>query len=227
MRLLESGRVLSRATGQTVASGLLHAAVIGSAVYATAGAASGVHSRIRDTAMVYLPPPPPRVATPAPPVGAPMTEAPPKGFQMVPVVLNIPTSIPPVDLTVPFNRNDWSGVGAPGGRHNGTPRADSSQPDAPLVASEVDEAVTAVFIPAPHYPPALRAAAIEGEVVVVYVVDTTGRVEPASWQVIRASHDGFRESAREAIQAGRFTPARARGRPVRQMVQQIVRFEVH
>ena len=55
MRLLESGKIRSRATLQTTASGLLHAAVIGSAVYATAGAAPGVQGTLRDTSMVYLP----------------------------------------------------------------------------------------------------------------------------------------------------------------------------
>lgn len=72
----------------------------------------------------------------------------------------------------------------------------------------------------------LREARIEGEVVARYVVDTTGRVEPASWVVVRASHDGFRQPAREAILAGRFTPARTRGRVVRQLVQQTIRLTV-
>src|SRR5688572_17077393 len=96
MRLLESGKIRSRATLQTVASGLLHAFVIASALYATAGAAPGVPGKLRDTSMVYLPPPPPRVSTPTPPVDVPVADAPPRGFQVVPPVLDIPTSIPPV-----------------------------------------------------------------------------------------------------------------------------------
>jgi TonB family protein len=225
MRLLESGKRRGHAALQTAASGMLHVAVIGAALYATAGAAPGIPGRLRDTAMVYLPPPSPRVSVPTPPVVAPAAIGPPRGFQTVPLVLDIPTRIPPMDLTVPFNRDDWSGVGKPGGQV-GTPPADSSHSDAPLVVNEVDEAVTTLFIPAPRYPPALRAAAIEGEVVVVYVVDTTGRVEPASWQVLKASHDGFPEAAREAILAGTFTPARVAGRPVRQLVQQTIRFAI-
>jgi protein TonB len=154
-------------------------------------------------------------------------DAPPKGFRVVPVVLDMPTSIPPVDLSIPFNRDDWKGVGEPGGRHDGTPHPDSTARfDETFVAAEVDEAVAAVLIPAPHYPPVLRAAAIEGEVQAQYVVDTTGRVEHASWKVLKASHDGFREAAREAILAGRFKPARVGGRPVRQLVQQVVRFAI-
>jgi len=224
MRLLESGKVRGRATTQTVASTLLHAAVIGAAVYATAGADAGAPREIRDTAIVFLPPPQPRAATP-PAVAPSIADAPVQGFQLVPPVLDIPTSIPPVDLTTPFSKDDWSGRGEPGGRHDGDAVVDTSAGLPPVfVADDVDEPVVAVLIPGPRYPPVLREARIEGEVVVRYVVDSTGRVEPASWVVVRASHDGFREPAREAIVAGLFTPARVRGRLVRQLVQQTIRF---
>jgi len=209
---------------QTVASGALHAAIIAAAVYATAGAAPGLPATLRDTSMVFLPPDPPRVSTPTTPIDAAVTDAPPKGFQEIPTVLDVPSSIPPVDLSVPFNRDDWTGIGKPGGRHDGVAVVDSTSAAPAFVAGEVDEPVSTVLIPAPRYPPALRAAGIEGEVVVQYVVDTTGLVEPASWSVLRATQDGFREPAREAILAGRFTPARVSGRKVRQLVQQVVRF---
>jgi protein TonB len=227
MRLLESGKARRRSLLQTVASGVLHAGVIAAALYATAGAAPGIRATIRDTSMVFLQPPPPRTVTPTPPAATVVTDAPPRGFQLVPPVLDIPTSIPPVNLSDRFNPGDYTGTGTPGGRRDGVATSDSASTDSEtFIAAEVDEAVVAVLIPAPRYPAALRAAAIEGEVVAQYVVDTTGRVELASWKVLRVSHDGFREAAREAILAGRFKPARISGRPVRQLVQQVIRFAI-
>jgi len=227
MRLLESGKVRSRSLLQTVASGVLHTMVIAGAVYATAGAAPGVLGEIEETSMVFLQPPPPRAPDP-PPTDAIVSEAPVlRGFQAVPPVLDIPTSIPPVNLRERFDPRDYSGVGRQDGRHDGVPAIDTTLSTSDTyLSTQVDEPVTAVLIPAPRYPAALRAAAIEGEVLAQYVVDTTGRVEPGSWKVLRASHDGFREAAREAVEAGRFKPARIAGRPVRQLVQQTIRFRI-
>jgi len=227
MRLLESGKARSRSFLQTVASGALHAILIAGAVYATAGAAPGVLGNVEEASIVFLQPPPPRAPDPSPPVDAVVSEPVPQGFQVVPPVLDIPTSIPPVNLSERFDPRDYTGVGRQDGRHDGVPAIDTivSTSDTYL-STQVDDPVTAVLIPAPRYPAALRAAAIEGEVLAQYVVDTTGRVEPGSWKVLRASHDGFREAAREAVEAGRFKPARIAGRPVRQLVQQTIRFTI-
>ncbi|HKP28000.1 MAG TPA: energy transducer TonB [Gemmatimonadales bacterium] len=227
MRLLESGKLRSRSFLQTVASGVLHAIGIAGAVYATAGAAPGVLGNVEEASMVFLQPPPPRAPDPTPPVEAIVSEAVPKGFQVVPPVLDIPTGIPPVNLSERFDPRDYTGVGRPGGRHDGMTGLDTATTASnAYIAAEVDEAVVPVLIPAPRYPAALRAAAIEGEVLAQYVVDTTGRLEPGSWKVLRASHDGFREAAREAVEAGRFKPARIAGRAVRQLVQQTIRFAI-
>jgi protein TonB len=227
MRLLESGKVRRSSFLQTVASGLLHAGVIAGAVYATAGAVEGIDPGIRDTAIVFLQPPPPRAVPEPQPAVVTVDDAPLRGFQVVPTVLDIPTSIPPVNLNDRFEARDYTGVGRPGGRHDGIVTADSASTQSETyLAAEVDEAVVAVLIPAPRYPAALRAAAIEGEILAQYVVDTTGRIQPGSWKVLRASHDGFREAAREAVEAGRFKPARIAGRPVRQLVQQSIRFTI-
>ena len=228
MRLLESGKVRSRSLLQTMASGVLHALVIGGAVYATAGATPGFLGEIEETSMFFLNPPPPRAPAPPPPTDVIVSEVPfLHGFQTVPPVLDIPTTIPPVNLGERFDAGDYTGTGSEGGRRDGVPGPDTAlaRSDTYLV-TEVDEPVTPVLIPSPRYPPALRAAAIAGEVNAQYVVDTTGRVEAGSWKVLRASHDGFREAAREAVEAGRFKPARIAGRAVRQLVQQTIRFAI-
>jgi TonB family protein len=71
----------------------------------------------------------------------------------------------------------------------------------------------------PAYPDSLFRARVGGRVVVEFVVDTAGVVDPASIEIVSATDDLFARSVRQALAAARFTPARRRGRPVRQLVQ--------
>lgn len=107
---------------------------------------------------------------------------------------------------------------------------DSVQPSSPPAAeTSTDQPrfgtrVTAQVTPlpgsrAPKYPPDLRAAGIEGEVLVQFVVDTTGRAEMASLEVLQSSHEAFAEAVRVALAEMRFTTADVSGRKVRQLVQ--------
>lgn len=73
---------------------------------------------------------------------------------------------------------------------------------------------------APQYPADLKAAGREGEVLVSYVVDTTGLVLPETFTVLRASDPRFVDAVRNALPSFRYTPATAAdGRKVRQVVQ--------
>jgi TonB family protein len=58
-----------------------------------------------------------------------------------------------------------------------------------------------------------------------FIIDTLGRVEPASVKVLSSTHDPFGEEAVKAIKDSRFRLGRQRGAPIRQLVQQRVRFE--
>ncbi|HJU75501.1 MAG TPA: TonB family protein [Gemmatimonadaceae bacterium] len=78
----------------------------------------------------------------------------------------------------------------------------------------------------PRYPVLLERAGIEGDVVAQFIVDTLGRVEPASVNVHHATHAEFARAVRERLMTLRFVPARARGHVVRQLVEQRFRFEV-
>lgn len=73
---------------------------------------------------------------------------------------------------------------------------------------------------APRYPPALKAAGVEGEVLVQFVVDTLGAADLRSFKVLKASHGDFTESVKAALPDMKFVPAELRGRKVRQLVQQ-------
>jgi TonB family protein len=61
---------------------------------------------------------------------------------------------------------------------------------------------------------------IQGEVIVSYIVDARGRVEPGSIKVISATHKLFADAVRVALLNARYRPAEAGGQAVRQLVEQ-------
>jgi TonB family protein len=71
----------------------------------------------------------------------------------------------------------------------------------------------------------LASAGITGRVEMQFIVDTTGHVEASSFKIMKTSHPAFAEPAHEAILKSIFKPARFKGRPVRQLVQQAVSFK--
>jgi TonB family protein len=86
--------------------------------------------------------------------------------------------------------------------------------------SQVDRAVQVTRAAIPRYPDALKSVNIQGEVMVRYIVDARGRVEPGSIEVISATHKLFADAVRTALLNSRFRPAEAGGQPVRQLVEQ-------
>lgn len=76
----------------------------------------------------------------------------------------------------------------------------------------------------PEYPAMLRQAAAEGEVHVRFVVDTVGRVEPTSIEIVRATHPLFGAAVQRWLSRNRYLPAEVSGRPVRQVVEQRIEF---
>jgi TonB family protein len=79
---------------------------------------------------------------------------------------------------------------------------------------------------APIYPRDLIATGTEGQVQATYVVDTTGRVDTATIQVMQSDDPRFSESVRTALGEMRFRPAKRGGKSVRQLVQQRFRFQI-
>ena len=78
----------------------------------------------------------------------------------------------------------------------------------------------------PRYPDMLRSANVEGEVLMQFVVDTTGRVllnDPQT-RVLKSSHELFTNSVRQHLSVARYYPAEIGGRKVRQLVQQPFNF---
>jgi protein TonB len=239
--LLESKVRRQRSFSQAVVSLAVHGAVIFAAVKATQGVAETIRETPIDTSMIFLskpaePTPPTRAASPPPSDAVVSVNPPPKGFKTVSAPIEIPKEIPPIDFNQkPFDPKDFTGQGIEGGSALGVVGGTG-----PLEGGgggiggggsgvynvgDLDDPVQAINIPEPRYPPALQSAMISGRVELQYVVDTTGRAEPNSFKILTQSHQAFVNPAKEAILKGVFKPAKFRGRPVRQLVQQAISFK--
>ena len=90
----------------------------------------------------------------------------------------------------------------------------------------VDEPVEALYGLPLTYPRKLQEKDIEGFAIVQFVVDTTGRPEPATIRTVQATHDQFGDEAEKSVRGSRYRPGRLRGVPVRVLVRQQFDFEL-
>lgn len=79
---------------------------------------------------------------------------------------------------------------------------------------------------APAYPPELLTKGVEGSVLTNFVVDTTGRADTLTIDIMEPAHRLFVESVRTAIPGMLFSPAMVQGRKVRQIVEQRFQFRI-
>jgi TonB family protein len=70
-----------------------------------------------------------------------------------------------------------------------------------------------------RYPEQLRSAGIGGVVVAKFVVDTNGRAEMRTLEIVKSDHDLFTNAVRQSLLQMRFVPARLGGRRVRQLME--------
>ena len=178
-----------------------------------------------DTTGVFIAPPP--APQPRIPVVTAAAVEPGPALPDAPIVIDVPNQIPdgipPVEPGPPIDpRRFVSATAVPGcGSCPG-----SGEPVAGSIFTQdvVDDPVQVLSQPEPGYPAILRSAGISGRVAIRFVVDSAGRVEPGSIDILEATHPAFGESAREAILRSKFRPARVKGVMVRQLVQQAVKF---
>ncbi|MEZ4413678.1 MAG: TonB family protein [Gemmatimonadales bacterium] len=224
--LVESKPKKERTFGQFMVSMIVHALVITGAVVATKGAAEVVREHIMDTTMVLLTPPKPE----APPPEAPPPDAivsanpPPRGFQTVVAVQDIPTEIPPINLNERFDPKDFTGTGVQGGVAVGVVGGTGPVTGETYLEAQVDDPPDLISAGPRRYPPVLERAGIGGRVVAQFVVDTTGHPEAAGFKVLSTTNAAFNEPAKEMIMKSVFRPGRVRGQAVRVQVQQAVSF---
>ena len=233
--------------GRLVGSLLTHVLAIGVAVHATRTAAAHVRLVGADAALLTTAPPmpfvlrrpepePERRAVRRPVPRREVLDPPPKGFRTVAVPKEMPT-IPPVDLSgPPFDPRDYSGYGVEGGVADGVVGGTaggrygkSGSGDVVYAATTSDyrfQPAELIFQPEPRYPHAAQAIGLSGRVLLRFVIDTSGRVDAKSIEIVESSADQFAPPARECVVRAVFRPARLAGTPVRQLAEQSVRFVV-
>jgi len=162
-----------------------------------------------------------------------ITAPPPRGFQTVAALQDIPKVIPPVDLTQPaLDPRDFTGRGVEGGIAAGVlggtgEVGTAGELDRIYEATTSDarfEQASVVSEPTPRYPAALEAVRVEGRVALEFVIDTTGHVEPSSIRILESTHAAFEAAASDAVVRAIFRPARLSRHPVRQLTRQSIRF---
>ena len=219
--LIETERVREWGGGAQVASVIGHALLIGGAVYGTAGAVTELR--------------PKEIYTELPIYEAPANAGPraqghgrscdgPLCFRFsmpahidVPPISGMPVG-PEIDLAQPVFEVRGGGGSPAGGSGTCCPYFEYNMVDRPAAALPGN--------PRPSYPTLLRSAHIEATLSARFVVDTSGRVEPASIVFDPRVDELFEESVRRALLASRYTPAEAMGSKVPMLVRQDFAFRI-
>ncbi len=94
------------------------------------------------------------------------------------------------------------------------------------VAPDAGTAPQLIWSPPVAYPPRMFARGVEGRVVVQAMVDSTGRVEPSTIEVVSATRSEFERPAIDMLQNSRFTPGRSDTRALRRLVRVPVVFDL-
>jgi protein TonB len=154
------------------------------------------------------------------------------GVQVIGIVpIEVPQGLPGIDLSQRFDPRDFSGVGVVVEDTVLTVLIDSVDSDAGPVdlaqvfrEAVVDVVPERVSCPPVQYPAAMWQAGIEGTVVLQFVVETDGRVEPETIEVVRSTHEAFEAPAREMTAGCMFRPGMVRGTAVRVLIRMPLMF---
>jgi protein TonB len=229
--LLESRVRRQRRAGGMALSIATHLAIIGAVT------ATSVHATrpSRDPIVAVHLEPPSRPAPPREPehlsrtgAHAASREAQFITVEQIHISANVPTTLPLADdLPRPMPDYPTTEPGTPTGSATG-PR---SIVDGERVSDDTDwrgsELLMRIVTSAtPRYPESLRQAGLDGRVLVRFVVDTVGRVDMNSVQVLESTHDLFTRAVRDVLGGFRFKPAEVRGRRVRAMAEMPFEFQI-
>lgn len=218
-RLLESRGRTDRPMWGAAVSTLVHTAVIGAAVFATAQARVEPHA---PPGIIWVDPP-----IPSAPVPRSSPQSRPRKAVPIPRAVDVPDRIEvvtlPVDPTIGIPAPSPLAPGDSEGETSSSSSSDAGvalDPSQPFSAEHVErQAYLAQGGVTPRYPHSLRAAGIEGEVTALFVVSETGQVERGTLRFTRSDNPLFEAAVKDALERMRFIPAEVGGKKVRQLVQ--------
>ncbi|MDB4891493.1 MAG: TonB family protein [Gemmatimonadetes bacterium] len=221
MRIWLHSAVKSTVFGPSTAfSVVAHAVLIGAAVYGTGVRARAIEEAIAQR-IFYLPPPDRR----------PSSENIVEHLQYLDVGSLTPVTNERQDGLVVAHAGDAKKAQAGGNAGN------EAETQAPSTALESRDSVYSILdveesatrsegSAAPAYPPELMKEGKEGGVFIRFVVDSTGRADSSTIEVVRATHPLFALAVRQAVPQMMFSPASMGGRHVRQAVEQNFEFRI-
>jgi periplasmic protein TonB len=202
-----------------------HIAIVLGAISATGTSRAILQPAARDTIRLDLTRPrilePQRSGPTPPPSGTPKIPAPPP-------VTAAPPQIPALE-PLRFAGSAMDVRAFAGVLPNPDSRRSAGGPEsvpAVLPATKVDELPQLTGHLQPSYPEALRRAGVSGQVLLEYVVGSSGWVDSSSVRVLLSSHPEFTHAAREALRSVRFRPGRRSRQPVAVLVRQTIRFQI-
>jgi TonB family protein len=130
---------------------------------------------------------------------------------LVPTI--VPTTLPPIELGRPIDARDFA-TGARSGLGEAVDYRVAAPDNDDRSWSGTETLMHVVTAARPRYPEALRTVGVSGRVLVRFRVDTLGRVDMTSLEVLTSSHDLFTRAVREALPGFRFVPAMSGGKKV-------------
>jgi TonB family protein len=78
----------------------------------------------------------------------------------------------------------------------------------------------------PRYPEVLRQSGVDGRVLIRFTVDTLGRIDQSSVQIVSETHALFSRAVREALSGFRFRPAESNGHKVPALAEMPFEFSI-
>ena len=223
--LLESRAVPQRRTASSIASVVIHSAIITGGVMATAREVVTVAPQ--DPVMHVVEFTRPKPVTTQAPRRLTTAVAGSPSVQRIVVPQIVPVGLPAFDFMVePLQADRGIGPMATAGviclrDCGGAPATDGT--NALWSGNDVMMRLRDAPVP-PRYPEALRRAGVEGDVVVKFEVDTTGVIDMRSIEVLESTHEAFTTSVRETLARLRFTPSMIGERRVRALAVMPFRF---
>ena len=226
--LLESRARRQRRAGGAALSVAMHLAIIAFITMTTVRIAPA-HANHEPPTIVHFTAP----KTVSPPVAHVVADRVQGRMFLVPTVppidfpQTIPTSLPPIAFS-PATTSDDIVIGAGGDSRGQGLRRGILEGEQPSITEwrGTELLMRIVATAKPRYPDCLRQAGIEGTVVVRFTVDTAGRVDAKTAQIISATHDLFSRAVLDALGAFRFKPAEVGGRRVAALAEMPFEFRI-
>ncbi len=231
--LLESRARRQRRKGGMALSVIVHLAIISAAV---AGTAAGRSAPTREP-VVFVPLPAPAPKAPEPKQVRAVRDLPRQmtDHPLPDIVIahidppnRIPVGIEPITMTGAIAADSIVIGGGPGAKTGGLGRSliDGEGSGTTSEWRGNDAYMNLIKTATPRYPEALRQAGLDGRVLIRFTVDTLGRIEPSSVQVVSETHPLFSRAVRDVVSQFRFRAAESNGKKVPALAEMPFEFSI-